>query len=82
MSAPIYLDHAAATPLDGSLNLSLNAAKGERVSLDLLSSSTRLLHRTGRSFSGSATVCGQRTLRARVTWLAGSGRFSLAVNRP
>lgn len=70
------------TPLDGTLSLSLQAAKGERVSFDLLSSSTRLVHRTGRTLSASTRVCGQRTLRARVTRLAGSGRFSLAVSRP
>jgi hypothetical protein len=73
---------AVQTPLDGTLSLSLQAAKGERLSFDLLSSSTRLVHRTGRTFSASTKVCGQRTLRARVTRLAGSGRFSLAVSRP
>jgi len=71
------------TPLDGQLRVTLTAAKGERVRLDVLSgSSTPLVRKLGRTISGSATICGQRTLRVRVTRVAGSGAFRVAVTRP
>jgi len=74
---------AVKTPLDGQLRVSLTAAKGERVALDVLSgSSTRLVHRVGRAVSGAATICGQRAIRIRVTRASGSGAFRISVTHP
>ena len=71
------------TPLDGQLRVSLTAAKGERVTLNVLSgSSTRLVHKVGRTVSGSATICGQRAIRVQVRRVSGSGAFRVSVTRP
>jgi len=71
------------TPLDGRLRVSLTAAKGERVTLNVLAgSSSRLVHRVGRTVSGAATICGQRTIRVQVTRVSGSGAFRVSVTRP
>lgn len=73
---------SVATPLDGTLTLPLRAAKGESVTLDVLSSSTRLVRKTGRTLSASTTICGQRSLGVRVTRKSGVGTFRIALTRP
>ncbi len=66
------------TPLDGRLTLTLRSSSKEQ--LDLFApSSSRLGHAAGRAASVSATVCGQRALRVRVS---GLGPFHLAISKP
>jgi len=71
------------TPLDGNFAVTLRGSGATRYSLDVLSGTTRLGHKTGaRLLASSTTVCGQRTLRVRVRALKGNGSFSLAVSKP
>jgi hypothetical protein len=66
------------TPRDGNFKLTLRASA--RLSLDLFApSSRRLGHSAGKATSVSATVCGERALRVRVS---GSGSFRLAISKP
>lgn len=66
------------TPLDGRLKLTLRASA--RLSLDLFApSSKRLGHSAGKATSVSATVCGERALRVRVS---GKGSYSVAISKP
>ena len=75
--------YTVATPLDGTLKLTLRTSAGLRVSVDLFASSTRVAHVTGSgTLSRSTTVCGARTYRVRVTELKGRGSFQLAVSKP
>jgi hypothetical protein len=75
--------YTVATPLDGTLKLTLRASAGLRVSVDLFASSTRVAHVTGAgTLSRSSTVCGSRSYRVRVTELNGRGSFRLAVAKP
>jgi hypothetical protein len=75
--------YTVATPLDGTLKLTLRASAGLRVSVDLFASSTHVAHMTGAgTLSRSTTVCGARTYRVRVTELKGRGSFQLAVSKP
>jgi hypothetical protein len=71
------------TQLDGTLRVSLRASAGSRVAIDLFASSTRLAHSAGAgTLSRTATICGQRSLRVRVTALRGNGSFRLTVAKP
>jgi hypothetical protein len=75
--------YAIATPLDGTLRLTLRTSAGLRVSVDLFAGSTRVVHVTGAgTLSRSTTVCGSRSYRVRVTELKGRGSFRLAVSKP
>jgi hypothetical protein len=75
--------YTIATPLDGSLKLTLRTSAGLRVAVDLFASSTRVAHVTGGgTLARSTTVCGSRTYRVRVTELKGRGSFQLAVSKP
>jgi hypothetical protein len=75
--------YTVATPLDGTLKLTLRTSRGLRVSFDVLSSSTRVAHVTGSgTLARSTTVCGTRAYRVRVTELQGRGAFQLAVSKP
>jgi len=75
--------YAVATPLDGTLKLTLRASAGLRVAVDLFASSTRVAHVTGGgTLARSTTVCGARAYRVRVTELKGRGSFKLAVSKP
>ncbi|MFL5950529.1 MAG: hypothetical protein ACJ74M_02895 [Gaiellaceae bacterium] len=75
--------YAVATPLDGTLKLTLRASAGLRVAVDLFASSARVDHATGAgTLARSTTVCGTRTYRVRVTELKGRGSFRLAVSKP
>ena len=75
--------YTVATPLDGTLKLTLRASAGLRVAVDMFASSTRVAHATGRgTLARSTTVCGTRNYRVRVKELKGRGSFSLAVSKP
>jgi hypothetical protein len=75
-----------ATPLDGSMRVTLRGVKNGRAALDLLGATgAPILHTvvsgaTTRSLS--TTVCGTRAYRARVTLQRGSGSFRLTVSKP
>jgi hypothetical protein len=77
---------AVPTPLDGSLRVTVRGVRNARVAFDLLDSAgARLLHTVvsgATTKSLSATVCGTRAYRARLTLQRGSGRFQLAVSKP
>jgi hypothetical protein len=75
--------YTVATPLDGTLKLTLRTSAGLRVAVDVFASSSRVAHGTGAgTLSRSTTVCGARTYRVRVTDLRGRGSFRLAVSKP
>ena len=75
--------YTVATPLDGTLKLTLRTSAGLRVAVDLFASSTRVGHVTGGgTLARSTTVCGARSYRVRVTELKGRGSFQLAVSKP
>jgi hypothetical protein len=73
------------TPLDGTIRVTARSAKGERLRVQLLSISGKATSTAvvpgGSSRSISGTVCGTRTVRARVTLVRGSGRLRLASSR-
>jgi hypothetical protein len=72
-----------ATQLDGTLKMTLKAAAGMRVSVDVLASTARVVHvASTRTVSRSVAVCGARSYRFRVTDLAGRGSVSLTVSKP
>jgi hypothetical protein len=72
-----------ATPLDGNLSAGVTGPARSRVSIDVLQGTNLLAHGTGgRRASASTTICGQRTLRIRVTRRAGAGTFRLVVAKP
>ena len=71
------------TALDGTMNMTLRGSAGMRLVVDVYASSTRLVHGAGaRTLTRSATVCGQRRLRVRISAVSGTGRFSLTVAKP
>jgi hypothetical protein len=75
--------YTVATPLDGTLKVSLRSSAGLRVTLDVLASSTRVAHASGGgTLARSTTVCGTRTYRVRVKELSGRGSFRLSVTKP
>jgi hypothetical protein len=71
-----------ATPLDGTLKVSVRSPAGTRLALDVFAAGTRVIHATGGTVSRSTTVCGARTYRVRVHATKGNGSFSLAVAKP
>jgi hypothetical protein len=75
-----------ASPLDGTLRLTLRGVRNARVTLDLYDAAGSRLSRTvvsgAASKSVSTTVCGTRSYSARLTLQRGSGRFKLAVSKP
>ncbi len=74
---------SVATQLDGTLRMTLRAAAGMRLSVDVFAASTRAAHFAAtRAVSRSFTVCGARSYRFRVTDLAGPGTISLKVAKP
>ena len=79
--------YAIATPLDGSLRLTLHASTRSSLALTILTPrGTRLARavkpRGSSTRTVATTICGDRTLRVRVTRLSGPARFSLAVSKP
>ena len=77
---------SVATPLDGTLRVTARAARNERVRMQILSSSGAASASTvvagSTSRSTSATVCGARSVRVRLTLTRGSGRVALTTSRP
>jgi hypothetical protein len=72
-----------ATPLDGTLKMTLKHSAGMRLSVDVFASSTRTAHVvTTGTVSRTFTACGARSYRFRVTELAGRGSVSLTVAKP
>jgi hypothetical protein len=75
--------YTVATPLDGTLKVSVRTSAGLRVALDVFASSTRVARATGTgSLTRSTTVCGARTYRVRVSDLRGRGTFRLTLAEP
>ena len=68
-----------ATPLDGHFRITLRPAPGTRARLELLGPTGAVV---GRGTSIAATVCGPRTLTARVTRLGRPGGYTLAISKP
>jgi hypothetical protein len=72
-----------ATPLDGTLKLTVRHATGMRLSVDVFASTTRAAHVVSAGVvSRSLTACGTRSYRVRITELAGRGSVSLTVAKP
>jgi hypothetical protein len=75
-----------ATPLDGTVRITLRPPAGARDSIDVYTSSnasSRVAHAAGGgSVSVRTTVCGQRALRVRVSRVTGGGIFRLALRTP
>ena len=70
-----------ATPLDGSLRLTLTAPAKMRLRLSVYDGSRNVTVATGGRRI-STTICGHRRLTVRVTRNAGAGRFSLSITKP
>jgi hypothetical protein len=70
-----------ATPLDGTLRITLSAPAKMRLRLSLYDTSRKTTVATGGRRL-QAIICGQRSLAVRVTRQAGAGRFSLSISRP
>jgi hypothetical protein len=71
-----------ATPLDGTLKVTVRPSAGTRVAVDVFAAGTRVLHATGGTVSRSTTVCGARSYRVRVHATKGNGSLRLAVAKP
>ena len=78
--------YTVATPLDGTLRVTLRGARTARLALDLFSGTTRIGHAVkaanATATTTSLTVCGQRSVGIRVASTAGTGAFALAVSKP
>lgn len=70
-----------ATPLDGTLRLTLSAPAKMRLRLSLYDTSRKTTVATGGRRL-QAVVCGHRSLAVRVTRQTGAGRFSLSISKP
>jgi hypothetical protein len=78
---------AAATPLDGTLRVTLQAPARSRFALELRSPSGGRLARaattaTVRARTVTTTVCGSRTVSVRVSRISGAGTYRLTIARP
>ena len=75
-----------ATPLDGSLILRVAAAgKKTRYRVDATAAGGSVTRRTtaaGGSIVTRSTICGQRSLRVKLTRTAGTGGFALTLSTP
>jgi hypothetical protein len=72
-----------ATPLDGTLRVSVRPSPGTRVAVDVFAGSSRLVHASGAgTVARTQTICGQRSLRVQVTETRGTGTFRLTVSKP
>jgi hypothetical protein len=71
------------TPLDGTLSVKLRSSAKATFRLNVLSPEAKSLgHGTGKNTSATATICGDRAVRVRVSRVTGSGAFRLAVSVP
>jgi hypothetical protein len=75
---------ALATPLDGSLTITLAAPTSARFRLSLYDQSRKATVVSARPGvrTVSTLICGQRSLSVRVTRVAGKGRFRLSITKP
>jgi hypothetical protein len=77
---------AVATPLDGTLAVTVRAPSSGRVTVALFQDGKRVssatTQRAGTSVTAKATVCGARSYTVRVTRAAGAGRYTATVARP
>jgi hypothetical protein len=73
-----------ATTLDGNVVVTLRTPTTLRARLDLLTGtkSVGTVTTAGAAKAVRTTICGTRSLSARVTRVAGSGRYSLTFSRP
>src|SRR5919112_1463332 len=72
--------YTVATPLDGTLKVTLRSSAGLRAQLDVFAASKRVARVTGRgTVARTVTVCGARSYKVRVTEQAGRGSFRLSV---
>jgi hypothetical protein len=75
--------YTVATPLDGTLRVSVRPSARTRVALDVFAGSSRIVHATGAgTVARTQTICGQRSRRVRVTETRGTGSFQLTVSKP
>jgi hypothetical protein len=78
--------YTVATPLDGTLRISLRGPRAARLTFDLFSGTTRIGHAVkaanATSTSTSLTICGQRSVGIRLTRTAGAGAFAFAISKP
>jgi hypothetical protein len=79
--------YTLATSLDGTLAVTLRAPAHSRLSLNLVAGTGASLGATSttpsaRARSVQTTICGTRSLRLRLTRVAGSGPFRIAVSKP
>ena len=75
--------YTVATPLDGTLRVTLRSSAGLRAQLDVLSGATRVARATGRgTLARAVTVCGTRSYKVRVTEQTGRGSFRLSLVEP
>jgi hypothetical protein len=75
--------YSVATPLDGTFSLTLRPPTRARLALDVYSSAGRVAHAAGaKALSAAITVCGERSVRIRVSRIGGAGTFRLSVAPP
>jgi hypothetical protein len=70
-----------ATPLDGTLRITLSAPAKMRLRLSLYDTTRKTTVATGGRRL-QTIICGHRSVAVRVTRQAGAGRFSLSISRP
>jgi hypothetical protein len=72
------------TTLDGNVVVTLRTPRTLRARLDLSADGSLVgtVTTSGSAKAARTTICGSRSLTARVTRLAGSGKYSLAFSRP
>jgi hypothetical protein len=70
-----------ATPLDGTLRITLNAPAKMRLRLSLYDTGRKTTVATGGRRL-QAVICGHRSVAVRVTRQGGAGRFTLGISKP
>jgi hypothetical protein len=71
-----------ATPLDGTLRVTVRPAARSAVRLTLSAGSTVLARSSAAITTVQTTVCGQRSVSVRVDRIRGAGAFRLTISRP
>jgi hypothetical protein len=75
--------YTIATELDGTIKLTLRPSAGLRVALDVFASTTRVIHTlSAKAVTRTATICGARSYRIRISALSGRGKATLTVAKP
>lgn len=75
--------YTMATAFDGTMKVTLRPSAGLRVALDVFASTTRVVHAvSAKAVTRTATICGARSYRIRITALSGRGKAVLAVAKP